>query len=126
MASPTYTNLPPTQASNSDYQTIKAFDNFYDRPLEISASVYDAVKGFLTSKGFDQVAAESVAVVIIKQAKKDNLNPMQIIDSLKGLSDVEISALVAEIINYNRFKTSFLGYALDYKTNDEVARNVLA
>lgn len=44
---------------------------------------------------------------------------------MKGLNNVEISALVAEIINYTRFKTSFLGYGQTYITNVEVDRNVL-
>lgn len=126
MSNTSYTNLPPTVSKNSDYKTITAFNTFYDTPIEIETTVYDACKGFFTSKGFDIVSAESVALIIIQQAKKDKLNSMQILDSLKGLSDVEISALVAEIINYNRFKTSFLGYALDYRTNEEVARNIMA
>ena len=123
--STTYNNLPPKKSSNSDAATLKAFDTFYTKPLELNVSEYDATVAFFTSKGFDQVSAESVAVIIMKQAKYDGYNPMQILDTLKGLSSVEISALVAEIINYNRFKTSFLGYALDYNPNEQVIRNII-
>jgi len=120
-----YTNLPPPLVVNSDSQTLRAFDAYYDKPIELSVATYDATKAFFTTKGFDTVAAESISLVILKQAKKDNLNPMKILDTLRTLNEVEISALVAEVINYNRFKTSFLGYALEYRTNEEVARNVL-
>jgi hypothetical protein len=123
--STTYNNLPPKKSSNSDATTLKAFDTFYTKPLELSVSDYDATVAFFTGKGFDRVAAESVAVIIMKQAKYDGYNPMQILDTLKGLSNVEISALVAEVINYNRFKTSFLGYALDYNPNEQVIRNII-
>jgi hypothetical protein len=51
---------------------------------------------------------------------------MQILDTLKGLDSVEISALVAEILNYNRFKTSYLGYALAFTPRIEVSRNIVA
>lgn len=123
----TYNNLPvqKTAQSSSD-STVQAFDTYYSKPLEISTNVLSAMKGFLQSRGFDETAAESVAIVIIKQAKKDGYNPMQILDTLKGLGEVEISALVAEILNYNRFKTSFLGYAPSFVVNDEILRNIQA
>lgn len=121
----TYTNIPVQKSNNSDAATIKAFDNFYNQPLEINVSVFEAMKSFFTSRGFDEVSADSVAVVVIRQAKLDDLNPLQILDTLKGLDSVEISALVAEIINYNRFKTSFLGYARQLTINDEINRNIL-
>ena len=121
-----YNNIPANKSTNSDTATLKAFDTSYDKPIEISVSNYNAAVAFFTSRGFDQTAAESVALIVLKQAKKDDLNPMKILDTLKGLDQVEISALVAEIINYNRFKTSFLGYSLEYRTNEQVNRNVLS
>lgn len=121
---PTYNNLPSKTESKT--AIVQAYDAYTSAPLEIDASTLDAMRGFFTSKGFDATAAESVSVTIIKQAKQDGYNPMQILDSLKGLDSVEISALVAEIINYNRFKTSFLGYALAFSANNEVARNIQA
>jgi len=120
----TYNNLPSKTTSQS--AIVQAYDAYTNQPLEIDASTLDAMSGFFTSKGFDKTAADSVSVTIIKQAKKDGYNPMSILDSLKGLDNVELSALVAEIINYNRFKTSFLGYALAFSANQEIARNIQA
>ena len=121
---PTYNNLPPKGIPAT--AIVQAFDAYSSAPLEIDAGTFDAMRGFFTSRGFDKSAGESVAVTIIKQAKKDGYNPMQILDSLKGLDSIEISALVAEIMNYNRFKTSFLGYALSFSANQEIARNIQA
>ena len=120
----TYLNVPTS--GQRDNFTLRAFDTYYSDPIEINAGTLDATMSFFSSRGFDSTAAESVAMLILTQAKKDGYNPLQILDTLKGLSEVELSALVAEIINYNRFKTSFLGYALDFKPNQEVARNVIA
>jgi hypothetical protein len=119
-----YSNLPPNAIQKD--ATVQFFDAYYSKPLELNASVLAAVKGFFGSKGFEETAAESIAIIIIKQAKKDGYNPMQLLDTLKGLDSVEISALVAEILNYNRFKTSFLGYAREFSTNYEIKRNILA
>jgi hypothetical protein len=119
-----YTNLPSTTI-NGDSLTVQAINTLYSTPLEINSNVLDAIKGFFTSRGFDSNSAEAVAIIIIKQAQKDNYNPLQIMDTLQGLNSVEISALVAEIINYNRFKTSLLGYAPPFATNPEIGRNIL-
>lgn len=106
--------------------TIQAFDAYYSRPLELDANVYAAMKGYFTNRGFEDVAAESITIIIMKQAKADNYKPMQILDTLKGLNDSELSALVAEILNYNRLKTSSLGVAQPFTPNFEVSRNILA
>jgi hypothetical protein len=118
-----YTNLPPNNVNNQN-ATLLAFDTYYTKPLEIDAATFDVMRAFFTTRGFEQESAESVAIAIFKQAKQDNYNPLQILDTLKGLDMVEISALVAEIINYNRLKTSFLGYGLEFQSNTEISRNI--
>lgn len=120
-----YSNIPNSKIPNSSDATVKIFDNYYSAPLELHAGTFAAMIGFFTARGFDERSAESTAVVIIRQAKQDGYNPMQILDTLKGLDSVEISALVAEIINYNRFKTSYLGYALRNNPNYEIQRNII-
>ena len=117
-----YSNLP----AGSNGEMVNAYDAYLNKPLELEANVLNAMKGFFSSRGFESVSAESISVIIIKQAKLDGYNPMTILDTLKGLDNVEISALVSEILNYNRFKSSFLGYARQFNTAEEVKRNILA
>ncbi len=117
-----YSNLPPTNTSN---EMIKAFDAYTNQPLELEVSTLNAMKGFFGQRGFDNDSAQTISVIIIKQAKKDNYNPMTILDTLKGLDNVEISALVSEILNYNRFKSSFLGYSRAANVPEEVRRNII-
>ena len=118
-----FSNIP---VSNNVDSTVKSFDNFYTAPTELDGTVLAAMKGYFTNRGFGDVASESIAITIAKQAKQDGYNPMQILDSLKGLTDVELSGLVSEILNYNRFKSSSLGSAQPFRTNPEVARHILA
>jgi hypothetical protein len=68
------------------------------------------VLGFFLKNGFDEQAAKSTAIVLLNQARIDNVNPMQLIDTLKGLNGAQLSQVVTEIINLYREKTSFLGY----------------
>lgn len=119
-----YSNLPADQSQNTPM--VQAYDAYFNTTLELETGVLSAMRGFFTSRGFEEVAAENISVIIIRQAKKDNYNPMTIMDTLKGLDNVEISALVSEILNYNRIKSSFLGYARENNTVSEIKRNILA
>lgn len=116
-------NLPLSK--EADNTTLKAIDSYFSAPIEIDSSVLAAMKAFFTSRGFQQVSAESIATIIIVQSKQDGYNPMEILDTLKGLSSADLSGIVAEILNYNRLKTSSLGYANPFTTNPEVARNII-
>ena len=123
MSSNLYSNVPQPSSKNS---TIQVLDAYYSKPFELDSSTFDAMVGFFENKGFQANSAESIAVIIMKQAKLDGYNPMQILDTLKGLDSVEISALVGEILNYNRLKTSFLGYANQFTPIYEITRNIVA
>lgn len=116
-------NLPLNPASSES--TVRAFDSYFSTPLEISSSVYAAMTGYFSNKGFEKSAAESISTIIIRQAKKDGYNPMKILDSLKGLSSVELSGVVGEILNYNRLSTSSLGVANPFTPNEEIQRNIV-
>lgn len=120
----TYSNLPLEKTNKN--AMVQAYDAQYAKPFEINASALSAMTGFFESKKFDTAAAESIAVVILKQAAIDGYNPMSILDTLKGLNDLEISSLVSEILNFNRIKTSFLGQARPNSFNNEINRNILA
>lgn len=118
-----YTNLPPVIQTNSFGK--KTFVNFYNIPLEINASTLDAITAFFTSRNFDTISASSLATVLIAQSKKDNINPLTLLDTLKGYDIVQLNSLMAEIINYNRFKTSYLGFGPIFSPNPNISRNVL-
>lgn len=118
-----YTNLPPNTSVKNLGE--KELINYFTNPLELNAGVLDAMVGFFTSRGFDKTVSESLATVLIYQAKKDNFNPLELTDTLKGYNSLELNSLIAEIVNYNRYKTSFLGFNTTLSTNSEVNRNVL-
>lgn len=122
----TFNNLPTSTNSASNDATLLAFDNYYSKPFEIHAGTFDGIRGFFESRGFDASSSETISVAIMKQAKLGGYNAMEILDTLKGLDSVELSALVSEIINYGRFKTSYLGYNQGITAFSEAARNIVA
>jgi hypothetical protein len=122
-----YNNLPqPSQIQDSSVSTLKVFDAYTAAPLNIDASTFDAMTGFFTSRGFGDDSAKSMAYIIIKQAIIDGYNPFQLLETLKGLDSVELSSLITEILNYNRYKTSSLGTASPFTPTEEIARNIVA
>lgn len=116
-------NLPITESSLDS--TVQAFNEYYEEPIELNATEYGVMVGFFTNKGFDKSAAETIAVVVMTQARKDGYSAMKILDTLKGLSSVELTALLAEILNFNRLSTSNIGIAQEIRTNQEIDRNVI-
>jgi hypothetical protein len=128
MTNSLYNNIPQSdiQRKTSSDGTTKFFDSFYQIPIEINNTTLIAIIGFFETRGYGSVAAESVAIIITVQAKKDKLNPFEILDTLKGFTDVQISSIVGEILNYNRFKTSSLGVDYAVTPTQEPRRNILA
>jgi hypothetical protein len=126
MATNYFNNIPVNDTTSSDSSTIKFFNQYYQVPVELNSNSLVAMKGFFEKRGFGANAAESTSIIILAQAKRDNLNEFQILDTLIGLDNIQISALVGEILNYNRFKTSSLGIAFNSVPADEIQRNILA
>jgi hypothetical protein len=101
------------------------FDRYYQNQITFSSNQIDAVVGFFRKRGFDEVAANSTSIVLLTQAKRDNVNPFKLIDTLKGLTDVQLSYIVAEVLNLNREKTSALGYKSTREVETTESRNIL-
>jgi hypothetical protein len=121
-----YTNLPPkiVTASSSD-ATNKNIQQYYDVPVQLENTTLTAMKGFLSNRGFSEESAEVISITIMMQAKRDNYNPMTVLDSMKQLQETDLSQLVAEILNFNRLKTSVLGSVQKVTPVDNVKRNIL-
>lgn len=92
--------------------------------FSFNAGEYDAVKGYFENKGFAKITAESLAYILMRQSRVDNIPVFSILDSLNKTSDLELNEVVAEIINLNRFKTSVLGFKSERETLNQVQRNI--
>jgi hypothetical protein len=116
-----YNNLPSTGKSVA----ATAYSNAYEKPLELETNTFNLMKGFFEAKGFDKLSAETIAVTFIRQASADGYNPLQVLDTLKSFAAPKLNSVVTEILNYNRYKTSYLGNSSGIKAFDPVARNIV-
>jgi hypothetical protein len=120
------TNLPATVIEDSASATKLFFDEYGQSPLEFLATDVEAAVGFFQNQGFDRDAAEITAMVVLRQAKFENMPVFKLIDQLKSLDGMKLSALVGEILNNNRPSSSALGFKMG-KVDDELkTRNISA
>lgn len=118
-------NLPLSGFKSSDEPVRDFFDTYYKAKLEFPANQVDAVVNFFEKRGFDQAASSSVAAIIMQQAKIDGVPVFKLLDTLKGLNEVQLSSLITEILNYHRSKTSTVGFRLQQEqANLFEARNI--
>lgn len=120
------TNLPISNKQVSGAEKTKLyFEEYGQRPIELSASELDRVVGFFSARGFDQDAAYTTAITLLRRAKVDRLSVSSLLDSLAGFTDLQISRVIAEILNNDRKLTSVLGFKVDSSRTELLSRNIV-
>jgi hypothetical protein len=101
------------------------FDKFFEHEVTFPSNQIDAVVGFFLKNEFDLESARSTSIVLLNQARLDNVNVFDLIDSLKKLNSIQLSQVVAQILNSYREKTSLLGYRVPPIADNYDSRNIL-
>jgi hypothetical protein len=120
----TFSNLPINPTSDSASATKIFFEDYGISPLEFAANEVDSAVAFFKGRGFGDAASKTTAITILKQAKTENLPVFKLLDTLKGLDALTLSALVAEILNNDRKSISVLGYRSTSVVKNDAVRNV--
>jgi hypothetical protein len=116
----------PSQGANDSAEEVKAFyDEYFTKPLSFPSNEVDAVIGFFESRNFDKSASIAVATILLKQSKLDQVNVFELLDTLKGLNEVQLSSIVTEVINANRDKISTIGFKVDNNLQQIESRNII-
>lgn len=126
MVTSTDKNLPSRPPTDSSEEVKEFFDRYFRSQVTYPANQIDAVVGYFLKRGFDVDAARSTAIVLLNQAKIDGVNVFQLIDTLQNVSDLQLSAVVTEILNAYRQKTSSLGYGITTIEETAESRNIRA
>jgi Asp-tRNA(Asn)/Glu-tRNA(Gln) amidotransferase B subunit len=120
-------SLPSTNISEgSDKKVTQFFDKYYTKSLSFPTNDVNEVLGYFEKRGFSNEAAKAVSTVLLSQAKLDEIPVFKLLDTLQGLDELKLSNVVAEILNYNRDRTSSIGYStLSTLTDKTERRNIL-
>lgn len=118
-------NLPIEVSVDSSVEVKSFFDKYYSTAVSFPSNQIDAVVGFFTNNGFGTESANSISIVLLNQARADNVNVFELVDSLRSLSNVQLSQVVAQVLNSYRENTSLLGYRVAQIVDKYEDRNVL-
>jgi hypothetical protein len=117
-------NIPSVKVKENDEAVRSFFDRYFLHQITFPSNQIDAVVGHFLKRGFDELAAKSTAIVLLNQSRIENINVFQLIDTLKGLTDQELSGVVAEVLNTYREKTSSLGFKDTVILENYESRNI--
>jgi len=115
----------PTPVMTNDKGVTNFFNKYFTEKLSFASNEVDAVIGFFEKRGFEKAAAISTGTILLQQAKLDDIKVFVLLDTLKGFDEAKLSAVVAEVLNYNRLNSSVLGFRNTSTVNTLEKRNVV-
>jgi hypothetical protein len=118
------TNLPIKKNLDGAEKSRIFFDEYGRSGLELSAADLDRVIAFFTARGFGEDAAFSTSITLLQRAKVDAVPVAILLDTMAGFTQVQLSGIVAEILNNDRKNTSVLGFRVASAKADQIKRNV--
>lgn len=118
-------NLPPQTDTESGQAVRNFFDKYFRHQISFPTNQIDAVIGFFGRRGFDPTSARSTAIVLLNQARLDNVSVFQLLDTMKGLTDAQLSTVVTEILNAYRQRSSTLGFKILTVEETIESRNIV-
>jgi hypothetical protein len=118
-------NLPPSTTPDSAEEVRNFFDKYFLHQITFPTNQIDAVVGFFLKRGFDDNAARSTAIVLLNQARIENVSPFKLVDTLKGLNSTQLSNVVTEVLNVYRDRSSSLGFKSIQTAETTESRNIV-
>jgi hypothetical protein len=118
-------SLPNSNSADSSDEVRNFFDKFFLHQITFPTNQIDAVVGFFLKRGFDDSAARSTAIVLLNQSRLENVNPFELLDTLKGLNETQLSKVVTEVLNVYRDRRSALGYTVTTVEETTESRNIV-
>lgn len=110
---------------NSLDNTVKIFDSFYSFDLQVNADQYDIVHGYFTSVCATKNIADNFTAVFFRIAQETGINVLDLLAQIKGTKKMEMNQVLAYYLNSFKSRTSLYGIAIEPKSNQPVARNIV-
>jgi hypothetical protein len=118
MSTVNYTN------PNQD-RTVYIFDRFYEFELNVDANLYDVVLSFFKSIFNEELAANNFALNMFRISESTGTPVIEILDTVRGQSAIELTATFAYYLNNLRSNTTLLGISAVTTPAFYAARNVV-
>lgn len=107
-------------------QTIKIFDNFYNKFVYAPVDQYNVVNAYFLGVCATKDMANIFTAFLFQIAAKSGLDPLTILDSIKGSNNkLELDQKMSYFMNSFKSKTSLYGVAIVPRPLYPTARNVV-
>lgn len=108
-------------------QTIKIFDSFYNQNLVIPTPQWDPVKSYFDGVCDTKEIAANFTAVFFRMAQENGIDAMVLLEELKGKArnKLDLNQVMAYYFNSFKSKTSLYGLSVIPTPNQAVARNVV-
>lgn len=117
-------NIEPVNL-NTINNTQEFFNNFFDQELVVSPAQDQFITAYFERRTGNKKSAEMLAGALILSSASRGLEPLELIQKIKSLDDLEIDAYVAFVYNLARAKTSLVGIANRPPVSPYVTRTIL-
>lgn len=103
----------------------KLFNRQENNQIPYKASEVDSVVGYFLKRGFERIAAVNTALILLQNAGQDKIPVYELLDTLKGINDVQLSQIVTSILNASRSSSSQIGYKFENRIERFDERNII-
>jgi hypothetical protein len=108
-------------------QTIKIFDSFYNQDFVVPSNQWDIVKSYFDGVCETKQIASNFAAIFFRMAQENGIDALVLLEELKGQArnKIDLSKIMAYYFNGFKSKTSLYGLSVIPTPNQAVARNVV-
>ena len=106
-------------------QTVRIFDEFYRYEANVPADQYDIVYSYFLREMNDKSVAANFTSSLFQVAANTNIYALTLLDSLKGLTGLDLTLNMAYYLNEIRSRATLLGVNNPVVPNYYAARNVI-
>jgi len=100
-------------------------NKFNNINFSVDSNQYDYVLSFFKSQMKDPDTAKNFTESLYQVSRQADLNILEMVDTLKGQTGLELTASIAYYLNGTRSPSTLLGVSQSVKSNFYAARNVL-
>lgn len=112
-------------ANPNQDKTVRIFDEFYKFEVTVDANLYDVVLSYFKTIFDDETAAKNFSLNVFRISENTGTPVMEILESVRGQSQIELSSTFAYYLNNLRSNSTLLGVSVVTTPSFYAARNVV-
>lgn len=118
--------LITTQNQSVD-RTVKIFDNFYNKSIQVPVNQYDVVLSYFKGVCETETIAQNFTAFFFRVAQQSGIDAITLLENIKGTTKnkLELNQVLAYYLNSFKSKHSLYGVAVIPRPVQPVSRNVV-